>query len=341
MLDESLLREPAERGVRLVALSLLADARVACDALTNASRELRDGDVSGDETLHDFRVAVRRLRSWLRAFKPELQESVSRKQRRHLSEIADATAAARDATVHIEWLRNGVHAVAARQRVGLEWLCERLAAQGQLGVDTALASAGDFHAIAAKLERRLNVFPSTVLTKKPPARFGVVLADRLLEESKSLRDHLASIHKLTDVDEAHRARIAAKRLRYLVEPATPFVTNADTIIETLKALQTSLGDLHDVHVFSQELVTAAEVAAAAQAKRVLEVVLAEENGDQSIDERLRRARKSDPGPGLLKIAGTLHDRGSRAYADVERGWLNNAAASFFKRVRRLAKELTV
>ena len=105
MVGESLLRERADRSMRLVALSLLADAQKASDGLIRVSRELRDGHAGGDDALHDFRVAVRRLRSWIRAFEPSLRDAVSRKQRRRLSEIADATGATRDATVHLAWLR--------------------------------------------------------------------------------------------------------------------------------------------------------------------------------------------------------------------------------------------
>ncbi|MBC7670966.1 MAG: CHAD domain-containing protein, partial [Polaromonas sp.] len=97
MVDESLLQEPADRCVRLVALSLLADAQKAGDRLPGVARELRDGDPGSDDALHDFRVALRRLRSWIRAFEPSLRDAVSRKQRRRLSAIADATSATRDA----------------------------------------------------------------------------------------------------------------------------------------------------------------------------------------------------------------------------------------------------
>ena len=85
MVDESLLRGPADRGVRLVALSLLADAQKAGDRLTSASRGLYHGTAESNDALHDFRVAVRRLRSWIRAFKPSLRDAVPSKQRRRLS----------------------------------------------------------------------------------------------------------------------------------------------------------------------------------------------------------------------------------------------------------------
>ena len=104
-LEEKTLREPVDRGTRLVGLSLIDEAKDAAEKLTKLSKELRDGDSEADEALHDFRVGVRRLRSWLRAFKPWLRTDISRKRRRSLSKIADATREARDATVHLEWLR--------------------------------------------------------------------------------------------------------------------------------------------------------------------------------------------------------------------------------------------
>ena len=55
-------------------------------------------------------------------------------------------------------------------------------------------------------------------------------------------------------------------------------SGGNAIIGTRKTLQDSLGDLHDVHVFSEEVVVVADEAAASQARRVSKVVLGEENG---------------------------------------------------------------
>ena len=308
MVDESLLREPSDRGVRLVALSLLADAQKAGDKLRSVSRELRDGDAGSDDALHDFRVAVRRLRSWIRAFQPQFRDAVSRKQRRRLSEIADATGATRDATVHLEWLRGERRALSARQRVGHTWIRERTQKKRTDGSDAALSAATEFHAMIAKLTRRLNVYHCDVLAHERPARFGAILAERLLKESESLRGDLAAIHQSTDIDASHRARIAAKRLRYVAEPVSELAGDGDAIIDTLKSLQDALGDLHDVHVFSPEVEAAVEEAAAR--------------------------------PGLLRLARRLQERGAIAYADIERHWLNDAGASFFDRVRELAADIT-
>src|ERR1700752_1484631 len=92
MADETplseLLEQPVERAARDVALRLLERAE-------EERGRLSDGD--DPEALHDFRVAVRRLRSWLKAFKQPLRGSVSGKHRGRLRRVAHATNAGRDA----------------------------------------------------------------------------------------------------------------------------------------------------------------------------------------------------------------------------------------------------
>src|SRR6266481_4498293 len=282
--DEVMLQEPVDRGVRLVAIALLEDAQTAAEKLTSLSKELRDGDTDGDEAVHDFRVAIRRLRSWMRAFKP--------------------------------WLRKERSALSARQRVGQTWLSERLEAQRSGGIDVALAAAADFAPVVPKLTSRLDSYRAPVREADDTARFGTVVAERLLKESEELRSQLAAVHSFTDVKQLHRARIAAKNLRYVAEPVSDLIRDGGAMIETLKALQDVLGDLHDVHVFADELVAATEDAAGSRARRVSEVVLADDK-DDSEDDRVRRARARDPGPGLLGIARLLHERGMHAYAKLE------------------------
>lgn len=337
VLEENILREPVDRGVRLVALSLIDDAQKAGEKLMNLSNELRDGDAAGDEALHDFRVAIRRLRSWFRSFKPWLPNDVSGKQRRLLSRIADASRTTRDATVHLEWLRKERAALSARQRVGQTWLMQQLEAQRSGSCDEALSAAADFASMAPKLTRRLDFYRAPVRERERGARFGAVFAECLLKESEELRGRLAGVHHFTDVNKAHRARISAKNLRYIAEPVAR-LPGGDAIVETLKALQDSLGDLRDVHVFAEELVAATEKAAASRARRMSEVVLAEDT-EETEDDRVRRARARDPGPGLLGLARRLHERGMDAYAVIERDWLNDTGAAFFERVSEFAADL--
>ncbi|HZK77339.1 MAG TPA: CHAD domain-containing protein, partial [Gemmatimonadaceae bacterium] len=100
MLEHSALQESADRGIRTVALTLLATAEDAGKALHASADSVRDGAAADDDLLHDFRVALRRLRSWLRAFDSSLGDTVRRKHERRLRSIVRSTNAARDATVH-------------------------------------------------------------------------------------------------------------------------------------------------------------------------------------------------------------------------------------------------
>src|SRR5258705_6205278 len=140
--DEMILREPVDRGVRMVALSLIADAEKASEKLIGLSKQLRDGDAEGDEALHDFRVSIRRLRSWVKAFRPSVDDDVTRKWRRRLAKIADATRATRDGAVHLGGVRKERAPLSARQRTGLKWLSERVGAQRTDGNKEALGAAG-------------------------------------------------------------------------------------------------------------------------------------------------------------------------------------------------------
>ncbi len=94
-LPDDLLDRPAEEAVRRVALRELERAELARAALV----------AGGDpEALHDFRVAVRRLRSLLRAFREEAGEPLGKRLRRQLATLADDTNPGRDAEVAVTWV---------------------------------------------------------------------------------------------------------------------------------------------------------------------------------------------------------------------------------------------
>src|SRR5690348_8089478 len=109
----SLLGQPAPAAVARIALARLDEARAACARL----------DDRGDpEALHDFRVAVRRLRTLVRAFSGELGNAIPKKLERRIRDLARLTTAGRDADVQLAWIRE----VGARRSPGLAWFRTRL-----------------------------------------------------------------------------------------------------------------------------------------------------------------------------------------------------------------------
>lgn len=303
---EDILREPVDRGIRLVALSLIDDAKEAAEALTSAADDLRNGSEKGDKALHDFRVAVRHVRSWIRAFKPQLKENLSKKHRRALSSVSDATRRAREAAVHVKWLQGERRALSARHRVGLGWLADQEQDRRRAGCDDALESASGLATILPKIANSLNEYSALVRQPDTNNWFGVAFAEAVCKAGDELRSSLASVHRHTDIEGVHAARIAAKNLRYLADPIARATGDGDDVIASLKALQDRLGQLHDIHVLSQKLVEMTEKAAASRAR--------------------------DRGPGLLGLARLLHDRGIAKFAELSAEWLGTNGSAFFDKL---------
>jgi CYTH domain-containing protein len=134
----------------------------------------------------------------------------------------------------------------------------------------------------------------------------------VLDRADALRAALASIRSIEDRDAIHQARIAAKRLRYLIAPFESAVAGAPGLLGRLTAFQDTFGDLHDVQVFGDEL-----------------------------DESLGKLEPSDPqAASLTALKRRLDTRGREAYAAAREGWLEGHANAFFSRVAEVGAAIT-
>lgn len=300
-LNTTILRESSDSGFRFVALSLLSNAEDAAKAFHESEDSFRDGSAAADDALHDFRVGLRRLRSWLRAFDPSVRPAVRRKHQRRLRSIVRSTNAARDAAVQSTWLSTHDLDAEPSRRAGYEVMKWRLGRQREKALRRVVDAVDDFDRLAPKLKRRLG---------GNDEGFGSVLREAILNAATSLENSLDRIRGWDDVRREHRARIAAKRLRYLIEPVSKFAEGGDAIVDSLKSLQDLFGDLHDIQVFSSEL------------------------------ERASRKSTPETEPGLNHLSERAHTRGETLYEEIERGWLNGSADEFFKRVQAFADELS-
>jgi len=274
---------------------------VLLDDALDARQQLAAGDT--DQALHDFRVAVRRLRSVLRAFKPYVDHEIGAKVRRRLRAVARATNAARDTEVLLGWVRGILPELTRSQRVGGRWLEGRLAAELEDEYAVSLRVVRRrFPALARTVRRRLAAAAQNPWGGSAP---GTTFAAALEE---MIGDHLATFVAAMDEVEgpddearAHAARIRAKRLRYLVELLEGEFETAPRAVAYLKAVQTLLGDLHDVQVAEPRFRAASEVAAAEHALRLGDLA-------SDADERARRrARQRNAVPGLLTLNRNARD----------------------------------
>jgi hypothetical protein len=197
--------------------------------------------------------------------------------------------------------------------------------------------ARDFAEAATELRRRLSVYRTEIHLDAvgDGPTFGARTAGILAEQVRELAHHLARVESPEDEKEAHAARIAAKRLRYLIEPLAAEVPEAVLLVQRFKALQDLLGELHDAHVLERELAGALAAAAAERADRLLAASLA-----QPPDENLvRSARRRSVEPGLIALAKANRERRDRLFAELQGTWLAGQADALLGEVAGLGEKL--
>jgi CHAD domain-containing protein len=278
----------AARGARFIALDRLDRAGDEADRLSNNPHSL--------DALHDLRVALRRVRSWLRAFRPDLEESVARKDLHRLRDLVDATNRGRDADVQVEWLRHASQDGDETFRRGAKRLIELIRTQRKVGSPLTGNSLQKFDKERSRLMRRLSSISEPVRPPStPPPTLAGAIGARLPGHLEALRDALNLVRTADDDREAHAARIAAKRLRYLLDPAED-VRGCKSLIKQLKSLQDDLGELHDAHILGR---------------------------------RVHDAISSDPGTEtvvLETVARRLASDRAATFGRIDRRWLSDDAA---------------
>ena len=327
-LPVDLLERSPEESARLLALGFLREAEAAFQRVEQGT---------DPEALHDFRVAIRRLRSSVRAYRPWLKTSIGPRMRRRLRALTEATNAGRDAEALLAWVQAQGPAVGTAGQEGVTWLAARLTARRDEAQSTIVADVKEqFRAVAATLRRRLAEFETTVRlsgrTRHPP--FGRVTGELLGAHVADLRARLAAVPGRDGTGEIHRARISAKRLRYLLEPLARRSKAAAAAVGRLKELQTLSGDLRDAEVLSQEIMQAVEDVAAARARRLHGLAL---SGEAGTAERMEAAR--DESPGLVLLARAARESGDELFARLESDWLGGHADPFLEKVDGFARSL--
>jgi CHAD domain-containing protein len=241
-LTPDLLARPARYAARVVARERLRRVRLAMPALD---------EPLGEDALHDFRVALRRLRTWLRAFGPEVDDTVGRGTLRRLRRLSRRTGKARDLEVQLLWLARPTTRLGPLASGAAGSLAERLRREQAAALEKALGDiAGELPGAGRKLDKQLRRYEVRVPIN--PDRHDPTMAlrlGRLLREGAlQVRETLAQVNAAGQAREAHQARLAVKHLRYLLESLGDLHRGAPRAALRLAALQDALGLLHDRHV---------------------------------------------------------------------------------------------
>ena len=311
-LPTDLLDRSADEASRLLALTYLDEAAVA---------ESRLADPLDTEALHDFRVGLRRLRSCTRAYRTELQGSVSKRMRRRLRKLTLATNAGRDAEVHLGWLRNQAGRLGPEHTEGLAWLIGRLEGRRSETLETVTLDVGrQFKKVAARFRPRLGILRIEVGRGRGSARptFRQATAELIRRHAAELGEYLKAVRTQEHMKEAHQARIAAKRLRYLLEPLVRRAAGTKGLTTQLKGLQDVLGQLHDMHVMSEEIASSLTALPQRSAQR-----------------------PSGAEPGLRALERLANEQELSAFASFEAHWGDQSGSRFFDRADELSRTLAL
>lgn len=319
-------RTPAAAVATLAGI-LLEEARVARARLEAGA---------DDEALHDFRVALRRLRSLLRAFQPYVQHEVTPKLRRRLRDLARATNGARDAEVQAQWVESRQKELKPTERIGSRWFLEQLADKRDRGYD---ASQRAVERAFPRLDQRVR--KSLEAAARDPeggrgklATFAAALAELVRDQAAILRQQLGAISAPENEPAVHAARIGAKRLRYMLELVTDESEPAARAVEQLRELQATLGELHDAQVVTVDLAVACEQAAAEHARRLSEL----DDQAHRDDRARRRLRRRNATPGMLALIRRCREAHRELFQQFKK-WRRKSSSKLFGDVERVLAAL--
>lgn len=312
------LDDDAQRGARVVALGLLDRVR---------AERTRLADTEDKSALHDFRVAVRRLRSWLEVRRVLPRRLESRRVRRLLRRLAKATNQSRDDEVFAEWLSAERDTLATRNRAAADWLLSRVTRHRER-VERSLSEEveRDLDRAGSLLERQLAryVVSHDVARGSLAVPFATALSGLVRAGTARLRRRLRAVQGPEDDTTIHSARIAAKQVRYQLDAVAAVTPGAKACVTRLKALQDVLGDHHDAHLWMGAVREAIATAPRAAVRQGLEAIAvrAEQRGAERFSKL--KADWLTGEPALFTALGALADglaaRG-REGMEVERKYL--------------------
>ncbi|MBI5883602.1 MAG: CHAD domain-containing protein [Elusimicrobia bacterium] len=328
---------PAVQGAALLALHRL-------DAAAAAAKRLPVPDDA--EALHDFRVGLRRLRTLLRSYGEALEGRVRRKTVKAVRRLGRDTNSARDTEVLESLLKGWEGALQPSHRPGWNALLARLVKTKPADLRGFITRAiRSFRGVEADLRAGLaaNTGPTAAESSEPekPARspgrtFGALSADLLRKAGRVLATDLAAIKSPSDDEPVHEARIAGKRLRYLLEPFQSRSFPCRKAVGKLKKLQDDLGEIHDLNLAIRAARRCAKKEAGAWSLALVDTA-SDRSGKPG---RPAATSESNPIPGLVQISSLAGRDRASAFSRFSSRWDQTRAESFFREIETVAKGLS-
>jgi len=202
-------------------------------------------DPTGDEAIHDLRVAIRRVLAWIAVRNALLGQDIRlRAFRSSLKRLMTPLGKLRDAHVKRDWIRT---IVPAGDEPSYRYAV-------QVASDVLRWESRVRKRLAARSTRRLRV-PLPRGAEGPGRRLeaSILAPDLLGKLEREVSKHLDAALDPAHPEALHRMRLAFKKYRYVAEVLLPLFPKATEETSTrLHAFQTLLGTIHDFDVILAE-----------------------------------------------------------------------------------------
>lgn len=210
----------------------------------------------GPEPLHKLRVTARRMDTVLSLFRDFLPAGVV-KNRPRLKTLLDAVGDVRDVDIRIEAVNAFCGKLAASERPALGPLLAHLKSE-RVQARTRMLRALDAKPTREWLDTLADQLARVMLpVKSASSRNAAALAvvpDLIHKRYRKLRKCARRLTRESSMQEFHKVRVRAKKLRYALDVIAPtYAKPTDEMLAALHKLQNKLGTQHDADVVAKYL----------------------------------------------------------------------------------------
>jgi CHAD domain-containing protein len=204
-----------------------------------------------EDSVHQMRVAARRLRSALKTFRPLVDEAWAKSLRDELAWVADALGGARDGEVLLARLQHSLDQLPPELVLGTA----RARLEAQVGGDLVAAQARAVETLRterylALVDRLVDAAWEPMTTQLAEAPAATAIPGCVGSAWRRLARAAARVKRTDATDhDWHVARISAKQVRYAAEAAVPFFGKpAKRLAVKAEEIQELLGEHQDAVV---------------------------------------------------------------------------------------------
>ncbi len=228
---KKVLRKTVYKSSRKLAKRLLKNVDAQCEIYRKRAHE---------QSLHDFRVSMRRLRSYIQAYEKVLP--MDRQSCLNIKEVASATNLARDHEVFKEWLDD-----VSMKYPHFQTYADPIDGMVIDYINSQQEKVGRSKLVkrwrrVSKELRRTNRKSLITNTHVPMDEYSRDLIKRHITK---FHNNFESSLQSRSLEKLHKARIRLKRVRYLLDLYTMHAPEISDSIKSLKVLQDLLGYIND------------------------------------------------------------------------------------------------